>query len=448
MLARILCSALGRRTSGCSTGAGRRRAAARADSSDSTASGPGARTPSAADDIIPSPELDGTPLAPSAKSLRDLAVAQKAPRHWPSGSLSAATPANLGAFTLSNDNPQLQVPLGWRPYTRSTVYPRGAGTRDSTGVPMLKIGTKLYDHPVRQAHDGLAALESYRITQQSKYLTQALLDVQRLFTRRVVRNGAYFFPYPYDFALHRVVADTIHAPWYSGMAQGHALSLFTRLADVTGNATWRWCAKATFTSLLLPPVPTNTRLPFVSRVDSAHHLWIDEYAQQPLSKADRTFNGYAFAVFGVWDYYSASHDAPAAQIFRGALSTLRYHVGRGWRTKYWISHYCMTHGVMSPSYHGIHVRQMRLLHALTARSDWAVWSDLFRDDCPTPALTGSVQFAAGTHYGYTFDSAGHPLTSHAMRLSRRAWAPTSQRARIINGTFAGRWVPTAGLTRY
>lgn len=84
MLARILCSALGRRTSGCSTGAGRRRAAARADSSDSTASGPGARTPSAADDIIPSPELDGTPLAPSAKSLRDLAVAQKAPRHWPS----------------------------------------------------------------------------------------------------------------------------------------------------------------------------------------------------------------------------------------------------------------------------------------------------------------------------------------------------------------------------
>jgi len=48
----------------------------------------------------------------------------------------------------------------------------------------------------------------------------------------------------------------LRAPWYSGMAQGLAISLFSRLSVVTGEARWRQAATATFDSLLIPPSDT------------------------------------------------------------------------------------------------------------------------------------------------------------------------------------------------
>lgn len=153
-------------------------------------------------------------------------VGQQSPR-------SSASTTGLGEFEVSNDKPRLKVAQEWLPYARLGVSPLGMGVRDATGVPMFKKAGKVYDHPVRQAQDGLAALESYRISKDPRYLTQAQLDAQRLLDRKVQRDSGFFFPYPFDFALHGKVANTIRAPWYSGMAQGQALSLFTRLASVT-----------------------------------------------------------------------------------------------------------------------------------------------------------------------------------------------------------------------
>jgi len=410
---------------------------------------------STGDNVAP-PRHRGSARAPSGDEAAALAEAQKRTVGAANSArsahrvLRAPVPADLGSFTVSVDDPGLAVPVAGRPYVKSTVAPMGTGTRDALGVPMYRIGAKLYNHPVRQAQDGILALESYRISKQTKYLDQARLDAKRLLDQRVERGGGYFFPYPFNFALHGAVADMIHAPWYSGMAQGQALSLFSRLADATGDAVWRSAADGAFNSLLLPPVPARPSLPFVSWVDSERHLWIDEYAQLPLSKTDRTFNGHIFATFGVWDYYRTSHDKRAAQLFRGALSNVRFHTNLDWRTKSWISSYCVTHRTFDAKYHRIHTGQLALLHSITGRSDWAVWSDQFRDDYPPPAkLTGSVQFAAGRQIGYTFDPAGRALTSHAISLGHTWSAPTSKRVRIkgrgyyyliAGGPLAGHWV--------
>lgn len=399
--------------------------------------------------LLPSPMDDGTAIAPDAKSVQDLKNAQANAQNPSQRSLSSASPADLGDFKVSNDKPQLEVSQDWRPYARVEVSPLGTGIRDAKGVPMYKIGSKLYDHPVAQAQDGLRALESFRISNDPAYMNQARLDAQRLLDRKVLRDSGMFFPYPFDFALHGNTANTIRAPWYSGMAQGQALSLFSRLADITKEPSWRLAADATFASLLLPPDAQNTSLPFVSWVDSDKHLWIDEYAQQPLTKADRTFNGHIFAVFGVWDYFRISQDARAAKIFAGALENVRYHVDRGWRLRSWISHYCLTHGTLSAKYHQIHVGQLLTLHAITASTSWAVWSDRFRDDYPRPALAGTVRFVGGKHVGYTFDSDGRVLAARSITLSRSSAAPTSQRARvktrpyfylITAGSLSGYWV--------
>lgn len=360
-----------------------------------------------------------------------------------------ASPARLGSFAASNDKPGLEVPQDWRPYARLEAGALGAGTRDATGVPMYKIGSTLYDHPVRQAQDGLLAVESYRINQDPRQLAQAELDAQRLLDRKVQREAGVFFPYPFDFALHGKTADTIRAPWYSGMAQGLALSLFSRLADATGDPSWRLAADETFASLLLPPDPTDLSLPFVSWVDSENHLWIDEYAQQPLTRSDKTFNGHNFAVYGLWDYHRISQNPEAATMFAGALETVRYHIYRDWRTAFWISRYCLTHGPLDLKYHQVHVMQLRQLHSITGNSDWSVWSDRFRDDYPYPQLARTVKLAAGIRMGYKFDSAGRVLGSRGITLSRGSAAPASARTRIRNrpyyylitaGSLSGYWV--------
>jgi hypothetical protein len=350
----------------------------------------------------------------------------------PRRTLGPASAAGLGSFEVSNDTPKLEVPQDWHPYARVEVVPLGTGVRDATGVAMFRSGSKIYDHPVRQAQDGLSALESFRISKDSRYLAQAELDGQRLLDRLVQRGSGIFFPYPFDFALHSRSATMIRAPWYSGMAQGQALSLFSRLAVVTRRHSWRVAADAVFASLLLPPDPQNTSLPFVSWVDSDKHLWLEEYAQQPLTRADRTFNGHIFATFGVWDYYRISQDPRAAEIFAGALENVRYQVNRGWRLPSWISRYCLTHQQLDAKYHQIHVGQLRTLHAITASSDWSVWSDRFRDDYPAPRLASTVSIGAGPRVGFRFDSTGKVLAARGLTLSRRSSAPASQRARIRN----------------
>lgn len=365
---------------------------------------------------------------------------------------SSASTTELGEFEVSNDKPQLKVAQDWLPYAQLEVSPLGTGVRDATGVPMFKKAGKVSDHPVRQAQDGLAALESYRISKDPRYLEQAQLDAQRLLDRKVQRGSGFFFPYPFNFPLHSKGAYTIRAPWYSGMAQGQALSLFTRLASVTKKTSWRLAADATFESLLLPPDLQDTTVPFVSWVDSDKHLWLEEYAQLPLDKSDRTFNGHIFATFGVWDYYRISKDPRAAKIFAGALENVRYHVNRGWRNPWWISKYCMTHAQLDAKYHGVHVQQLRILHAITGNSDWSVWSDLLQDDYPKPKFESAVtvRFVAGRPIGYTFDTEGQVLSSRAITLNGTSTAPASQRARIKGhqgyfylvtaGSLSGYWV--------
>lgn len=449
-----LCAAVGL-TSIQPVAAGALPAAAASSLTSTLATLPAADNPSPDDLLRPAPDLGGTPIAPDAKSVQDLKNAQ-APAQIPSQrSLATLSPAGLGAFAVSNDKPL--VTGSRRPYSRSVAAPLGTGTRDATGVPMFKIGTRLYDHPVRQGQDGIMALESYRVNKDPRQLAQARLDAQRLLNRRVQRTPAYFFPYPFSFALHGNTADTIRAPWYSGMAQGLALSLFSRLSDVTKEPVWRVAADATFNSLLMPVSRQNTALPFVSWVDSSRHLWIDEYAQAPLTKADRTFNGHVFAVFGVWDYFVISQDPRATQIFAGALANLRYRVNRGWQTASWISRYCMTHGVPDAKYHQIHTGQLLSLHAITGSSFWSVWSDRFRDDYPPPVLARRVRFGAGTHTGYRFDSAGRVLARRGVTLNRASMAPASHRARIRThgyyylitaGSLSGYWVQEKAAAVY
>ena len=69
-------------------------------------------------------------------------------------------------------------------------------------------------------------------------------EAARVVVRRIVLESVTFrdrryYPYRFDWIGSTAHPATIHAPWYSALAQGEVLSLLVALAEVTGRLAWR-----------------------------------------------------------------------------------------------------------------------------------------------------------------------------------------------------------------
>ncbi len=337
------------------------------------------------------------------------------------------------------------LPRAGYPYARSSPVARvDTEPHDAQGVRMYKIGSTLYDHPVGQASYGLSNLESYRISLDTFYLSRAQAQAQRLMERARNFGGGWYISYPFSFDLHGLPSERIYAPWYSAMAQGQALSLFVRLYEITGESRYRNAADGVFTTFLLP---RGKATPWTVWVDTYGYLWLEEYAGP---RPDRTFNGHMFAAWGLWDYWRLTRDDRARRLWDGALTTTGIYA-RTIRTAGWISKYCIAHPwSMAETYHFIHISQLIKLYEMTHHPLLAWYADAFVYDYPPYQVSGSVQFAAGTHSGFTFDSAGQVTARRLVTLTRASSAPANQRIRIKGqpglwyritaGAFAGYYV--------
>jgi hypothetical protein len=318
------------------------------------------------------------------------------------------------------------VPAALLPYAVTTPVPLvDDGVHDAHGVRMFRRAGRLFNHPVAQAQYGLANHASYVLTHDVTYLQRAIAQANRLLSIRTVSRGAWFYPYQFDFALHGKASDTLRAPWYSGMAQGQALSLFVRLYQVTLDATWLIAADNTAAGFALPPV---AGLPSVVHVDSSGHLWLDEY---PLSttRFDLTFNGHNFAIFGLYDYGRQPGDASVAHLFDGAATLALAYGTSGFRVPGRISNYCELHHQPAGHYHNIHIEQLLNLYSMTTDTGFARLSDAFRSDYPQNA-TSTVRLAAGTHTGYQFTASGDITATKVLTLATASSAPSTGYHRI------------------
>ncbi|MFI5836871.1 D-glucuronyl C5-epimerase family protein [Micromonospora sp. NPDC051300] len=325
------------------------------------------------------------------------------------------------------------LPLGQRPYHSGVRLPiADPGTHDEHGVRMALLTGKLYDHPVGQAQYGINLLESYRVTGEQVYLRRAMAQAQRLIDRRVVHRYGWFYPYRFRHAMHRE-SDIYETPWYSMMAQGQAMSLFVRLAQILGQRTrWRQAADATFASYLIPPVAGRPWGVYVK----GGLLWLEEYAHPTRVRGDQTYNGHIFSAFGLWDYWSLSRDARAERMLQGAITTARdvHHLVR---TRGWRSRYCLTHRKDAGFYHTTHILQHSVLHAITGDPTFAGIMDLFYSDHPPRGVSGTVMLAPGTHVGYRFDATGAVLERKRISLPRGGEVTSSERHRVLRQ--AGTW---------
>jgi putative cell wall-binding protein len=259
-----------------------------------------------------------------------------------------------------------------------------------TSIKLDSSGLRLYtppgskksaDHPVAYAQYGISALIEYHRSGNAVWLDRAKRQAERLTQIKVERDGAWWYPYRFPWTYYQ---RSLTTPWWSGMAQGQALSLFTRLAEETGEATWDQAADRTWASFSQPYSATK---PWSSlAVDG--NLYFEEFAsnQPPLL----VLNGHTFALFGLYDYWRHTGNAEVGRYFDGGATTVLDRMMPLVRVENGVSYYC----VQSPycqsplwqnqKYHSIHSWQLDTLTRLTGNTRFTHWADVLRADWQPP----------------------------------------------------------------
>lgn len=231
------------------------------------------------------------------------------------------------------------------------------------GVVWRETGGEARDHPVFTCQYALAALGGWAQTGNDDYLTRALINAQRLATMgETDESGAFWLPYRFPYRYFDV---KMPVPWWSGMAQGQALSLFSRLAALTEDPEWSELAERTFRTF---EAWRALGKPWITTMDASGMLWFEEYAGdvEPLL----VVNGHVFALYGLYDYVMLTGNARAGELFDGGATTIAHYIDR-FRVPGDVSYYCVRDGYcqrpewQNAWYHPIHVQQLRMLGEMT-----------------------------------------------------------------------------------
>ncbi|MPW26968.1 hypothetical protein GC105_14380 [Alkalibaculum sp. M08DMB] len=246
---------------------------------------------------------------------------------------------------------------------------------DEEGIPIYKGSDgEPYYHPVVISQRIFPLIDGYVKTNDSEYLERAELFANKLYDLGLKIDEKVFFPYTFDFALHGHQENTMKAPWYSGMAQGQALTVFSRLYNVTGNELYLQKAQETFNTF--EPTYEVTQNPWVVLIDEEGYLWIEEY---PHDGGTQALNGFIFAIYGVYDYYMITNDEKAKEILQASINTIEEYI-EDYRNEGEISYYCLDHKVKSDRYHMIHIEQLEMLYKFTGENYFNEMSNNFKSD--------------------------------------------------------------------
>ena len=281
-------------------------------------------------------------------------------------------------FNCKNNNYSIKLlNIEDRPYALSTPISLDINyLSDDEGIPMFTYDNVDYYHPIQICQRAINLLESYRITGVQEYLDRTILLAEKLIQ---ISDQSYgdqlWFAYPFDFRLHGWSAEVLVSPWYSGMAQGQILSLFTRLYDITGTNDYLEYANKTYNTFTHRIIQDGN--PWFVGIDGDNYLWLEEYPD--LNQPNKTLNGFIFAIYGLYDYYVSSTNPEVLTLLQSSITTIQNYIEE-FRVENGISYYCLTHEVASSGYHGIHIEQLQYLYSMTDEQYFYDVSQLFQSD--------------------------------------------------------------------
>lgn len=298
------------------------------------------------------------------------------------------------ANQINADGPDSFLTTGWQlhtdilsPFEDRIQTDPSTTNLDDRGVALYKhyqTGEELY-HPIYIAQHAMALILQFQKTGDPAALESAAKNAQYLVDTHIDYEGAWFFQYEFDWTY---LDRTLVAPWWSGMAQGESLTVFSLLAQLQPeNTQWREAADLVFKSFSVRG--SGNKQPWATVVVEGQ-LWFEEYAgsQPPL----QVLNGQVFAIFGLWEYWRLTGDVQAARYIDGGATTVLQIMPRI-RNKDGVSYYCAqlnycaTADWMNPTYHPIHIQQLNALGRITGDPRFTAWAELLLKDKDPGTIT-------------------------------------------------------------
>jgi heparosan-N-sulfate-glucuronate 5-epimerase len=253
----------------------------------------------------------------------------------------------------------------YMPFPQKADY---AGPFDSAGIPLLDYRGRidLQYNPIAIAQWGLGNYNLFARGHNPDAKKKFLAAAEWLCSHLEVNPcGMYVWNHHFDWEYR----NTLHAPWYSALAQGQGISLLLRAHLETGLRKYSEAASTAFAAFLAPVAEGG-----VTFTDVEHNLWFEEYLVTP---ATHILNGFIWAAWGVYDYFLATQDSRALRLFEAAVKTLRANLHRydmGFWSLYEQSGTLLPM-VASPFYHRLHIVQLRILYYMTGIETFAQFAD-------------------------------------------------------------------------
>lgn len=239
--------------------------------------------------------------------------------------------------------------------TKLTKQMVGSYHFDDQLIPLIKRGASYYYHPVAISQYGINQYNQFVHTGNVEALKRAENICNWLTNAQDNQTGMWY--YPFDFSVGGM-GVTLKAPWGSSMAQGVAMSLFSRVASFSQNGDI-FIERAEKAIL---PLTVDVRNGGLSTKWNGH-LVFEEYPTNPPSIA---LNGFLFTLIGLYDFATIFQHSLAAALFETGVksvisllpsfdlkTTSAYHLGH------------ITNPTRAPhtsaKYHHIHVRQLSLM---------------------------------------------------------------------------------------
>jgi hypothetical protein len=217
-------------------------------------------------------------------------------------------------------------------------------------------------------------LYQFTVLDDSAYLNKAEKFTDKLLEISHCNNDAIYFPYNFNWSLHQNKYDILNRPWYSGIAQGQALSVFVRLYRITNDKKYLDVAEKVFKSFLY--TKNLNYDPWIALIDEQGFYWIEEY---PCESPTHVLNGFLHGIFGLYDYYLITNSAECKKILLVALTTIFCFIEE-YREKNDLSYYCLKHKAQYENYHLIHIDQLKLLYKITGEKRFEQFSIYFYND--------------------------------------------------------------------
>ena len=211
-------------------------------------------------------------------------------------------------------------------------------------------------YPITIGQYALAIFHTWLSSARAHFDQQRFLRIADWLLEHQAEDGCWY-------AQTDVPTYRLSAPWPSAMAPGRGLSVLTRAWQCTSDKKYIQGARRALAAFSVPIEWDGITDTFDGRVT------FEEYPAKP---APHVLNGMIFALFGVWDMVRAQpDDAHAAMIFEHGAATVEALLplyDAGWWSLYDLYHLEIAKSPRNPCtahYHDIHVKQLRVMHAIT-----------------------------------------------------------------------------------